>query len=122
MAGMTVALGMVYRYGPDREDPRWDRVSVGAVIAAGHVDRRLDPVLHLHRELREKYNETYGSLGAVVVLLLWPDLTAFAVVPRPDQLRSRTADGQRQHRRPDPSRSAHGTQWPLTLSAARHQR
>ena len=34
MAGMTVGLSVVYRYGPDREDARWEWVSVGAVAAS----------------------------------------------------------------------------------------
>jgi membrane protein len=79
LAGMTVGLSVVYRYGPDREDARWEWVSVGAVVASltwivGSI------LFSVYTANFAKYNETYGSLGAVVVLLLWLDLTAFAVI------------------------------------------
>jgi membrane protein len=79
MAGMMVGLSVVYRYGPDREDARWEWVSVGAVAAS--VMWIVGSILFsIYTANFAKYNETYGSLGAVVVLLLWLDLTALAVV------------------------------------------
>ncbi|MEY2583844.1 MAG: rane protein, partial [Ilumatobacteraceae bacterium] len=79
LAGMTVGLGIVYRYGPDRDDARWEWVSVGAVVAS--VLWLIGSVLFsVYTANFAKYNETYGSLGAVVVLLLWLDLTALVVI------------------------------------------
>src|SRR6185295_8662124 len=79
MAGMTVGLGVVYRYGPDREDARWEWVSVGAVAAS--VMWIVGSILFsIYTANFAKYNETYGSLGAVVILLLWLHLTALAVI------------------------------------------
>ena len=79
MAGMTVGLSVVYRYGPDRKDARWEWVSVGAVVAS--VMWIVGSILFsVYTANFAKYNETYGSLGAVVVLLLWLDLTALAVI------------------------------------------
>jgi len=79
LAGMTLGLAVVYRYGPDRDNPRWEWVSVGAVVASvmwivGSL------VFSVYTANFGKYNETYGSLGAVVVLLLWLLLTALAVI------------------------------------------
>ena len=53
-----------------------------------------------------KYNQTYGSLGAVVVLLLWLYLTAFTILFGAElQLRARAPDRRRHHgRRPSPAR------------------
>lgn len=34
LAGMSAGLGILYRYGPDRDNPRWRWVSPGAIIAA----------------------------------------------------------------------------------------
>jgi membrane protein len=79
LAGMTVGLGIVYRYGPDRDDARWEWVSVGAVVAS--VLWLIGSVLFsVYTANFAEYNETYGSLGAVVVLLLWLDLTALVVI------------------------------------------
>jgi membrane protein len=79
LAGMTVGVGVIYRYGPDRDAARWKWVSVGAIVAAvmwvaGSI------LFSIYTANFGKYNETYGSLGAVVVLLLWLLLTALAVI------------------------------------------
>jgi membrane protein len=79
LGGMTMGLAVLYRYGPDRDNPRWQWVSPGAVVAAllwvlGSA------VFSVYTANFARYNETYGSLGAVVVLLLWLFLTALAVI------------------------------------------
>jgi membrane protein len=78
-AALLVGLAVVYRYAPDREPARWSWVSPGAVIATvlwivGSL------LFSLYTANFAKYNETYGSLGAVVVLMLWLYLTAFVVM------------------------------------------
>jgi membrane protein len=79
LAGMTVGVGVIYRYGPDRDVARWEWVSVGAIVAA--VMWVVGSILFsIYTANFGKYNETYGSLGAVVVLLLWLLLTALAVI------------------------------------------
>lgn len=79
LAGMTVGVGVIYRYGPDRDVARWKWVSVGAIVAA--VMWVVGSILFsIYTANFGKYNETYGSLGAVVVLLLWLLLTALAVI------------------------------------------
>jgi membrane protein len=73
------ALGVVYRYAPDRDNPRWRWVSPGALIAT---------VLWLigsglfsaYVSNFGRYDETYGSLAGVVVLLLWLYLSSFVVL------------------------------------------
>jgi len=77
--GFAVGVGVVYRYAPDRDDPKWQWVSVGAVVAtllwiAGSL------LFSLYAANFGKYNETYGSLGAVVVVMLWLFLTVYAVI------------------------------------------
>ncbi|MFW6067179.1 MAG: YihY/virulence factor BrkB family protein [Myxococcota bacterium] len=76
---LLVGLAVVYRYGPDREDPQWRWVSPGAVAAlilwlAGSA------LLSVYVENFGSYNETYGTLGAVAVLLLWFFVSAFVVL------------------------------------------
>jgi membrane protein len=72
-------LAFVYRVGPSREDPRWSWASVGAVAAtllwlAGSA------LFSFYVGRFGSYNETYGSIAGVVVLLLWFWLTAFVVL------------------------------------------
>lgn len=77
-AGM-IGLAAMYRFAPCREEPRWRWVSWGAVGAAalwiaGSV------LFSIYVGQFGSYDKTYGSLGAVVVLLLWLYLSAFAVL------------------------------------------
>jgi membrane protein len=76
---MLVALGVVYRFAPDRANPRWRWVSWGAVVALalwllGSVG------FSWYVDNFGKYNQTYGALAAVIILLLWLFLSAFAVL------------------------------------------
>lgn len=76
---MILGLAVLYRYGPSRDEPKWRWVSVGSVTAtvlwvlgsAGFA---------WYAGSFGSFNRTYGSLGAVVVLLLWFQLTAFVVL------------------------------------------
>ncbi len=76
---MAAALAVLYRYAPDRDEPKLRWVSWGAGIAT--VLWVIGSVLFaVYVSNFGKYNETYGSLGAVVVLLLWLYLSAFIVL------------------------------------------
>jgi membrane protein len=76
---VLLALGVVYRLGPDRANPRWRWVSVGAVVAL--VLWLLGSVgFSFYVDNFGKYNQTYGALAAVIILLLWLFLSAFAVL------------------------------------------
>ena len=76
---VSVALAVLYRIAPDRDSAQIRWVSVGAVVAT---------VLWLIASLGfslyvdnfGNYNKTYGSLAAVVVLLLWLWITSYAVL------------------------------------------
>lgn len=67
---LLCGLSVLYRYGPSREHARWRWVGVGSVVAC---------VLWLVASLLfswyvtnfGNYNETYGSLGAVIGFMTW---------------------------------------------------
>jgi membrane protein len=77
--GMLVGLAVLYRYAPDRDNPKWSWVSAGS-IAATVLWVAGSAAFSFYVGSFGKYNETYGSLGAVVVLLLWLYLTAMCIV------------------------------------------
>lgn len=79
LVGMMSALTVLYRYAPDRDEPRWSWTSPGA-IAATVLWLVASAVFSLYTANFGKYNETYGSLGAVVVVMLWLFITAVAVI------------------------------------------
>jgi membrane protein len=78
-AVMLVGLAIVYRYGPDRDKPQWRWVTWGAVIATllwigGSA------LFSLYVTRFGDYNKTYGSMGAVVILMTWFLLTAYILL------------------------------------------
>ena len=76
---VMAALGVIYKIGPDRDNPQFRWVSWGAVVAT--VLWLIGSALFsLYVNNFGKYNETYGALAGVVVLMLWLFLSAFIVV------------------------------------------
>jgi membrane protein len=78
-AAVMTGLAIVYRFGPSRENARWQWASWGAVAAtllwlAGSF------LFSLYVERFSSYNETYGSMGAAVILLMWFFVSAYVVL------------------------------------------
>jgi membrane protein len=72
-------LAVLYRYAPNRLEPRWLWVSPGAIVATvlwlvGSIAFTVY-VAHFN-----SYDKTYGSLGGVVVMLTWLYLSAFVTL------------------------------------------
>jgi membrane protein len=73
------ALAVLYRFAPHRADARWRWLSPGAVVAT---------VLWLLGSLAfsafvsnfGSYNETYGTIAGVIVLMLWLQISALVVL------------------------------------------
>jgi membrane protein len=76
---VALALAAIYRYGPSREWARWRWVSWGAVVATiAWIIVSYGFSLYVARFA--SYHKTYGSLGAVVVLMMWLYLTAYVIL------------------------------------------
>ncbi len=74
-----VVLAALYRYAPSRDAPKWRWVSPGAV-AATVLWIIGSGLLSWYISNFGNYNETYGSLGAVMILMLWFWLSAFIIL------------------------------------------
>lgn len=81
VAGMFASLifALIYRFGPHRRKARWRWRTAGSVTA---TILWLLATLGVSFYVSEfgNYNETYGSLGAVVVLQLWLYVSAYVVL------------------------------------------
>jgi len=76
---VAVALGVLYRYGASRAEPKTRWVSWGAILATVlWIGASL--LFTIYVSNFGSYNETYGALGAVMVLLLWLWISAFIVL------------------------------------------
>lgn len=69
-AALTVALAVLYRWGPSKDDPQWQWITPGALFAtAGLIIA--SALFSWYAANFANYNETYGSLGAVIGLMMW---------------------------------------------------
>jgi membrane protein len=76
---MVAALAAIYRFAPSRAERKWRWMTWGAVLAIAlwFGGSALFSVYVAHFD---SYNKTYGSLGAVVVLLMWLYVSSLAVL------------------------------------------
>jgi membrane protein len=74
-----VGLAMLYRFGPDREHPVFRWITWGSAIAAT-LWVVASVLFSVYVANFGSYNETYGALGAVVILLMWLLITAFVIL------------------------------------------
>jgi membrane protein len=79
LAMVTVGIGLLYRYGPSRAPANWRWLSPGS-IAATLMWVAASLLFSFYAANFTDYNETYGALGGVIILLMWLWLTSFAVL------------------------------------------
>ncbi|HKP38946.1 MAG TPA: YihY/virulence factor BrkB family protein [Pyrinomonadaceae bacterium] len=79
LAFMLLAFALIYFFAPDLRDQDWKWITPGSVIGVVlwlAVSFAFKGYLHFF----DSYSTTYGSLGAVIVLMLWLYLTGLAVL------------------------------------------
>src|SRR5919198_1702418 len=76
---LVVSLAVLYRYAPDRDNPRWTWVSWGSVVAT-LLWVLASAGFSVYVSHFGNYNKTYGALAGLVILLLWLWLTALVVL------------------------------------------
>jgi membrane protein len=69
----------LYRFGPSREDAKWTWITPGSLFAAAAL-LLLTWAFGIWVSRFTNYKASYGSLGAVVALLTWMYLSAYAFV------------------------------------------
>ncbi len=79
LAFMLAAFALIYYFAPDLRDQDWKWITPGSVIGVVLwllASFGLKSYLHFFNS----YSATYGSLGAVIILMLWLYLTGLAVL------------------------------------------
>lgn len=80
LALMTVGgLAVLYRYGPSRDDAEWKWLSPGA-IAACIIWIAASVGFSSYVSNFGSYNESFGSMAGVIILLMWLWISAFIVL------------------------------------------
>ncbi len=71
---LIMLFAFVYWIGPNRERPEWEWLSPGAIVAVvGWL--LLSLAFTIYVQNFGNYDETYGTIGGVIVLMLWLQLT-----------------------------------------------
>ncbi|AZQ67418.1 YihY/virulence factor BrkB family protein [Silicimonas algicola] len=80
LAALTVlGLSVLFRYGPSRENAKWRWITPGSIAAT--VLWLLGTIaFSMYAQNFGSYNETYGTIGGVIILLTWLWLSSFIVL------------------------------------------
>lgn len=76
---VIIGIGILYRYGPNVKSPRTPIFTWGALIAAISW-AAASIAFSTYLSSFNSYNRIYGSIGAVVALLMWFYLAGFSVL------------------------------------------
>jgi membrane protein len=67
---LVVSLACIYRYGPSRRDARWRWVTWGSILGAV-LWVAVSMIFSWYVATFDRYNQTYGSLGAGIGFMVW---------------------------------------------------
>jgi membrane protein len=76
---VALALALIYRYGPSREAPQWRWITWGSAVAAV-LWLAASALFSWYAASFGKFNETYGSLGAVIGFMTWLWISAIVIL------------------------------------------
>lgn len=76
---VAIGLALIYRHGPDRSEPRWQWITPGSAFAAiawlgGSA------LFSWYAANFGSFNKTYGSLGAVIGVMMWMWISVIVVL------------------------------------------
>lgn len=74
-----MALALIYRYGPSREAPQWRWITWGSA-AAVVLWLAASALFSWYAASFGKFNETYGSLGAMIGFMTWLWISAIVIL------------------------------------------
>ena len=79
MVAILTGISLIYRFGPSREHAKWRWLSWGAVLAT-LVWLAASWLFSFYLQNFADYNATYGSLGAVVGLMMWTWISVIILI------------------------------------------
>ena len=79
LACLILAFALIYYLAPDIRDQAWKWLTPGAVLGVV-LWLAVSFALRLYLHYFDSYSKTYGSIGAVIVLMLWLYLTGAAIL------------------------------------------
>lgn len=79
LAVVLLAFALIYYFSPNVKDMKWQWITPGSVLGLG-LWLLASFIFRAYLSLFDTYGAAYGSLGAMMVLLLWLYLTGVAIL------------------------------------------
>ncbi|MGJ4891383.1 YihY/virulence factor BrkB family protein [Bradyrhizobium sp. HKCCYLRH3099] len=76
---VSLGLALIYRYGPNREEPKWRWISWGSALAAA-LWLAGSALFSWYAANFGSFNATYGSLGAAIGFMTWIWISAIVIL------------------------------------------
>ena len=76
---LLLTYSVIYYFGPDVEFPKWHWVTPGSAVGV-FLWLVASFALRVYLHYFNSYSKTYGSIGAVMILLLWFYVTGLAIL------------------------------------------
>ncbi len=76
---MVLAFALIYYFAPDLHEQKWVWLTPGAAIGVA-LWLIVSIAFRVYLQFFDSYSATYGSLGAVIILMLWLYFTGTAVL------------------------------------------
>jgi membrane protein len=104
---VLLTYAVVYFFAPNHKSRRWHWISPGSVVGVS-LWLAASGVLRLYLHFGTSYSSVYGSLGGVIIMLLWFYVTGFALLigGEVNSIIQHAAEQQRQRGSVDESKAA----------------
>jgi membrane protein len=79
LAFMILAFALIYYFAPDLHDQNWKWLTPGSAIGVA-LWLAISVAFRVYLNFFDSYSNTYGSLGAVIILMLWLYFTGAAIL------------------------------------------
>ena len=79
VGAVLLSFALLYYYGPAIKDQRWEWITPGSVLGLA-LWLLVSLAFKLYLSFFNSYSATYGSLGAVIILLLWFYVTGISLL------------------------------------------
>jgi membrane protein len=76
---VLINITFIYRFGPSRSKPCWHLFSLGSIVAT-FLWLAASLAFSFYVSKFGSYDQTYGSIGAVIALLMWLWISAYIVL------------------------------------------
>lgn len=76
---ISIVLSVVYRYAPNRTEPRWSWVSWGAT-AATVIWLAVTALFFVYAQNFGNFNKTYGTFAGIIILMTWFNVSSLVVL------------------------------------------